>query len=463
MKRFLELFIAGCIIALTASACTKNSTGTQDAETPEETCELKLKETSMKLSPGETKMISLSAKTSSETSFKTYNWSRDVYGLSVTCDKPEMIKIDKGLVESLGPLGTAIVTIAPKNGTPVELSVTVDELSYRKVYNKDKQITAENIYLKHVCTKKWIQSFELNSKGDVYILSSLAKDPWLSIFRYSRNGELTGEMRIAYASHGTTCSLEETPEGDYIWLPTYGTKTSSNEYKRDQLFTRVKFEDGKEWSPDDEEFQLNSYYLGDFDNLLPSIDFENGQIGIRYLDLDDKQWVAVYNLKDIVDSPINQIKLAQSIKRGGESTGPVKVEEIVYMSFKAHDCSKLKPTHKFNFTTKEALGNSVVSGAGHALQGFCVADGYAYFTYGYVSNFDAGYSVYDFNGKQLVTRQLFTFLQDKENLKKHGIASKKFEPEGVRVKNGRMYLGAGVYLDDTPQGQGLETVLILPN
>ena len=96
MKRFLELFIAGCIIALTASACTKNSTGTQDAETPEETCELKLKETSMKLSPGETKMISLSAKTSSETSFKTYNWSRDIYGLSVTCDKPEMIKIDKG-------------------------------------------------------------------------------------------------------------------------------------------------------------------------------------------------------------------------------------------------------------------------------------------------------------------------------------------------------------------------------
>ena len=40
---------------------------------------------------------------------------------------------------------------------------------------------------------------------------------------------------------------------------------------------------------------------------------------------------------------------------------------------------------------------------------------------------------------------------DKENLKKHGIASKKFEPEGVRVKNGRMYLGAGEYLDDTPQ------------
>ena len=63
----------------------------------------------------------------------------------------------------------------------------------------------------------------------------------------------------------------------------------------------------------------------------------------------------------------------------------------------------------------------------------------------------------------MVTRQLFTFLQDKENLKKHGIASKKFEPEGVRVKNGRMYLGAGVYLDDTPQGQGLETVLVLPN
>ena len=460
MKHLLRVFVASSIIAVMTSACTKNSAGTQDAETPEETCELKLKETSMKLSPGETKMISLNAKTSSETSFKTYNWSRDVYGLSVTCDKPEMIKIDKGLVESLGPLGTAIVTIAPKNGTPVELSVTVDELSYRKVYDKDKQITAENIYLKHVCTKKWIQSFELNSKGDVYILSSLAKDPWLSIFRYSRNGELTGEMRIAYASHGTTCSLEETPEGDYIWLPTYGTKTSSNEYKRDQLFTRVKFEDGKEWLPDDTELQLNSYYLGDYDNLLPSIDFKNGHIGIRYLDLNDNNWVAVYNLKDIVDSPIKQITLKQSIKRGGESNGPIKGEEIInHMSFKAHDCSAIKPLYKFSFDTKNALGNSVVTGSGHSLQGFCVDDGYAYMIYGWPENFDGGYSVYSYEGRQVVTRQLFTFLQDRENLSKHKIADTKFEPEGIRVKNGRMYLGAGVHRNN----EALETVLILPN
>lgn len=462
MKRIFLTFIYCCILTAIASACSKN-TDVPEPDSSNEACELQLSETTLKLAPGETKKIPLKAKLTSESNFKTYYWQNNVYGLKAKAADPSLISIYEGRVTSLGPIGQTEITITPENGDPVKLTVVVDYLSYRKVYNKDKQITAENIYLKHVCTKKWIQSFELNSKGDVYILSSLAKDPWLSIFRYSRNGELTGEMRIAYASHGTTCSLEETPEGDYIWLPTYGTKTSSNEYKRDQLFTRVKFENGKEWSPDDEEFQLNSYYLGDFDNLLPSIDFENGQIGIRYLDLDDKQWVAVYNLKDIVDSPINQIRLAQSIKRGGESTGPVKGEEIVYMSFKAHDCSKLKPTHKFNFTTKEALGNSVVSGAGHALQGFCVADGYAYFTYGYVSNFDAGYSVYDFNGKQLVTRQLFTFLQDKENLKKHGIASKKFEPEGVRVKNGRMYLGAGVYLDDTPQGQGLETILVLPN
>lgn len=58
-----------------------------------------------------------------------------------------------------------------------------------------------------------------------------------------------------------------------------------------------------------------------------------------------------------------------------------------------------------------------------------------------------------------MTRQLFTFLQDRENLIKHKIADTKFEPEGIRVKNGRMYLGAGVHRNN----EALETVLILPN
>lgn len=458
MFKYLRISVLILVPAL-MSACD-NDENISDLDNSSEACELQLKETTMNLTPGETKKIPLTAKAASETYFKVYNWQKDIYQLTVTCDNPEIIKIDDGFVESLGPLGETVVTITPKKGESVKFSVVVDDLSYRKVYNINKPLTADNIFLAHVCTNKWIQSFEFNSRGDVYVLSTVKNDPWLSVFRYTRNGEKTGEMRLAYASHATTCSLEETPDGDYIWLPTYGTKNSSNEYKRDQLFSRVKFEDGKEWLPDDPELQLNSYYLGDYDNLLPSIDFKNGHIGIRYMDLDDNHWVAVYDLKEIADSPINRITLKQSIKRGGESTGPIKGEEIVNnMSFNAHDCSAVKPLYRFRFNTEDALGNSVVSGAGHALQGFCIDDGYAYITYGWPVNFDGGYSVYDYSGKQVVIRQRFPFLLDRENLRKLKIADTKFEPEGVRVKNGRMYLGAGVHLNN----EALETILILPN
>lgn len=442
-------------------ACNKNN----DLEGPGDAaaaCSLQFENTSLYLGPGEEAPLQLKAKALFDATYKLYDWSADPYGVVITCDNPELVSVTDGIVKSLGPKGQTILTATPGNGMPVSMNIIVEDTGYN-VYDKDKPFTAEHIFFPNVCTRKWIQSFEFNSKGDVYILSTLPNDPWFSIFRYNKNGELTGEMQIAYASHGTTCSLEEAEDGDYIWLPTYGTKTTSKEYKRDQLFSRVKFENGKKLTPDDVELQKNSYYMGDYDNFLPSIDFKNGLIGIRYITLDNKQWVAVYNLEDVVNSPIKKITLKQSIKRGGESSGPIKAEETVSgMSFEAHDFSEAKPLFKFSFTAAAAVGNSFVTGSSHAIQGFCIADGYAYFMYGYGENFDGGYSVFDFYGRQVVTRQHFTFLNDRDNLSKLGVAETIFEPEGIRVKDGRMYIGAGVHLKSTAGKDGLETILVLP-
>jgi len=449
-----------CAAGTVLVSCNKND-DSGNSDTLGTACTLKFENASMYLSPGEERPISLLAKELFDASFKSYDWTEDKYGVTLTVENTELLSISGSTIKSLGPKGNTTVTATPRNGLPVTMNVFVEETGYN-VYDKDKPFTAENIFLPSVCTHKWIQSFEFNSKGDIYILSTIANDPWLSIFRYNKSGEKTGEMRLAYASHATTCSLEETEDGDYFWLPTYGTKGTDGNYKRDQLFSRVKFENGRAWSPDEAEFQKNTFYMGEYDNFLPSVDVKNGLIGIRHITLDNKQWVSVYKLEDVMNAPLKPITLKQSITRGGESTGPITTEEtIAHMSFTAHNFSGVKPLFSFNFTQAEAIGVSFVTGSSHAVQGFCIADGYAYFMYGFGENFDGGYSVYDFNGNILVKQQHFTFLDDRDNLSKLGVAEKIFEPEGIRVKDGRMYIGAGVRMNSTV-GDGLETILVLP-
>ena len=141
MKRIFLTFIYCCILATVASACSKN-TDVPEPDSSNEACELQLIETTLKLAPGETKKIPLKAKLTSESNFKTYYWQNNVYGLKAKAADPSLISINEGRVTSLGPIGQTEITITPENGDPVKLTVVVDYLSYRKVYNKDMQITA---------------------------------------------------------------------------------------------------------------------------------------------------------------------------------------------------------------------------------------------------------------------------------------------------------------------------------
>ena len=108
-------------------------------------------------------------------------------------------------------------------------------------------------------------------------------------------------------------------------------------------------------------------------------------------------------------------------------------------SVKAHDLSKLTPLGKFSWDRKVYCG--VSNGSTNAVQGFCIYDSKAYILSGYKNDAYSTISIADIGGSWLATRSPVGVSSNKQKLMDLDLSGDgTWEPEGVQIHFGRMYL-----------------------
>lgn len=452
MKRILLL----TALALSVISCNKEN----EPQQPQGTVSYKFAMDPIVITAGEETPVTVLVKRPGTLKFEEYDWEKDEESITLTSGNTSVLEVKgKNVLVGLKPDTETKLTMVA--GT-LRKTATVKIQSDGCILNPNAGLTADDVFRKGLKPDASMQSFDFDSKGNMYTIG--AKAPYLIVTKFDASGKIIGTMRLTFFGHGTSCAIEEAADGDYIWVPSFASQDAAKAYKGDRMISRIKFQDGKTWSTDDEEVQKNSWYIGDYTALCPSVDFESGLLGIQYAS-DHKndgcdaggKWVRIYDLKDVMAAPMADISLRQ-ITRGGEAGGPVSKVETIYMKFKAHDLTKTEPEYKFTYNQEATYGRTVDGASIRALQGFCIGSGRAWFLAGYGPNRDGAYSSYRYSGEKDRLLVHFGCIDDASNLLALGLAQINYEPEGIQVKGRRMYVG----FNGKPSGTSVASILRIP-
>ena len=147
----------------------------------------------------------------------------------------------------------------------------------------------------------------------------------LNIFKndFAKNGK---PMIFYAAGHGQNLSVENTGGKDYLWFSNYGNlicddnnTTCTDGYKQSQTISRVLFEEGKQMYPSD---ATEHYYYKDKDgdyyySFEPALDTKNNKFAFRaYYHKDGKTYVRIYHLSKVkaIANSAEKVKLPYAIK-----------------------------------------------------------------------------------------------------------------------------------------------------
>ena len=343
--------------------------------------------------------------------------------------------------------GSTTVT-ATAAGISATIPVTVK--SGESTTGIDAPFTSSNIYSmgQYLPANTVIQGFDILKDGTIYYmqiagnyahrLTVIAAQPNKSGFE-TVNSET---MSLDYFGHGTNYAIEETDDGLYIWAGCYASKNTDNgQYWNSQTIARVKFEAGKRVRASE---CTEQFYMGPFKELHPAIDVENDVLAINYPTSHptEPRRFRMYRLSEAMALPLSIVTL-QSLTYGGGAADDPQVTETpkVYV----RDLRKLTPLGEFGIPN-QSLAETPDDVSYYAWQGFEVHDGLIYYFEGEGKNDgtpSAAYvTIYDFTGDIVERRSPVTAASDLESLASLGItASGYMEAEGIKVRNGKLYLG----------------------
>lgn len=238
-------------------------------------------------------------------------------------------------------------------------------------------------------------------------------------------------MHLKYFGHGDNCFVERCSDGDYLWVPNYGTLESgqTDRYTDSQVLSRVRFQNARTMLPEDSD---DNYIMPGARRIIAAYDEDNGNIGIWFRDAAGKAWFYIYNLEKLKEAPSEDIRL--SFDRRYAS--PVVTDRPVV---RARDLSKLPPLMKFAMPL-----NNVPQGYDfhHGKIWFFQGDGAESDEVAAGTNANwARVSLIDMAPKVL-ERADVPWVADLSLLDSEGITNLGyFEPEGIKVKDGVLYLG----------------------
>lgn len=312
-----------------------------------------------------------------------------------------------------------------------------------------------NIYCRNQCLpgNYVIQGFSLDSDGSVWLTNTGPRD---KIVLTHVNPDASADIKkdnLGYMvfncfGHGTNTAVEEVGDDRYFWVGTYGSSNKDGFYWTEKLVGRVKFQPGDTITPDKcDEY----YYIGEYDNMHPSIDKENDLLTINYSDVVNGSFrcFAVYKLSEARNAPMRDVTITcTDAFKSGDKRSLNKTEVKVAV----RDLTQLKPVARPKFL-KSGYGKP--GDKYYAWQGYDVHGDRLYYMDGQarldgdpqdaLSGHSKAYmTVFDLEGNVIEPRAEVAIIDNAPDLEKYGLSYyKSMESEGVKVTDDSVYLGFG--------------------
>lgn len=364
---------------------------------------------------------------------REYDFSANEHGIKFTSSSPDVLSVSAaGIIKGLSE-GTSTVTMSSgRLKVTGEMTVTVEKGqdspgSY--TFNQDltQPLTADMIMVPLGFQSTTIQGLDIDKRG-VYYMSWETADAMRVRAMTSDGTPVGSDMVLPSGGHGDGFSIEYDADKVYFW--TSGTMADHSEnggYSGGKangsdvrLICRHEFKAGATEYAED---AVECFYLNDNGCRIVDVDTEHDVMACWTYDGGD--YIYVYKLSEIRNAKKVTTKVTRTHNQG--------------KSVEAYNLNTITPMAKFAWKRKGVTTGDTNSGA---VQGLCVYDDKIYVVSGAKNDDAALISVLDFNGNILQKLVKLGVTVDKQQLIKLNLSSDgTFEPEGVHIHKGKMYLG----------------------
>lgn len=448
MKNILY-YLLGMAIFMTSCSKSDSEPGPDPVPDPEIKSVVSTR-TSLSLNIGDERQLDFKAKMSDGTE-EDYDMSKNILEIELSSLNPQIVEVDAlGKIRALDS-GTTSIQGKSLLREDITLSVKIT-VNAPKLYDLSRKFSSDMKVGTFHAGGYDSQCFDIDSKGNIYFAfsKSVGQRGYLGIMRMSPSGETSQEMILYYAYHGTSFSIEEVGNDVYIWNSTFGTKSSDGTYGNSQMFCRIKFEPGKEYTPED--IAEKCFYRSDIANVNVSRDRKSGRIAVQFTQSvteGGKSYthrVDIFSADALLSAPLKQVT-TKTMTRGGDWKGPLTTERSETSTVTAHDLTSIKPEATFRYINKEVYGegkdSSGKSGV-KSFQGFCFFDGYVYVASDrnrYTR--DATLTKLSLDGKLVHGPTHMTFVDDIDAIRKCGLVGSDtyLEVEGIQIVDNSLHIG----------------------
>lgn len=330
----------------------------------------------------------------------------------------------------------------------------------------DANIFSRNTYLPENTA---MQGFNLDSDGRIWYTQLSAAHHerlyWVPARPNPGTAVLnarTDYMTLTYFGHGTNTALEESGDDRYLWVGAYGVCNAQGMYWNEKLVGRVKYVKGATVKTSEcDEY----YYIGDYNDLHPSIDAENDLLTINYGDRNNSAYrcFVVYRLSEAKKAPMSNVTI--TCTDGFRTDRPASTAQVSVI-VRCRDLTALTPVARPRFL-KTGYGPS--GSKYYDWQGYDVHKDRLYYSEGqskyslygtfYDGNSYAFVTVFDLDGKVVEQRTPVAIVSDQAKLAQIGVSVfASLEAEGIKARGGKLYVGytaRGITAENTNHYQNI--------
>lgn len=334
----------------------------------------------------------------------------------------------KGVSEGMAEIGMTS-SKAKVSGT---LSVTVKKKDSPAPsgFSQDltQPLTSDMVYLP-LGLQTGMQGLDIDSRGGCYM--STEENNTMTVCALNKDGsKIGGSMVLPSGGHGDGFSIEYGADEVYFWTSgTLGDHGENGGYAGGKatgsdvrLICRHKFKAGvTEYA----EEAAECFYLNDNGCRIVDVDTEHDVMACWTYE-NSSDYMYVYKFSSIRTAK----KITKTVSRSSHNPGK---------TVSVYDLNTITPIAKFPWKRKGVTTGDTNSGA---VQGLCVYDDRIYVNSGAKNDEATLISVMDFKGNILQQLVKLGVSVDKQQLIKLNLSSDgTFEPEGMHIHQGQMYLG----------------------
>ena len=361
-----------------------------------------------------------------------YDFVTNPLGVTIVSSNPDVASVAVGKIKGVKAGSSVLSLSSDKIKASGQMSVTVKENggTQPSSFNQDitQPLTADMIALP-LGLQSGMQSFDVDKRGRFYMSTEDATS--MRVCALNMDGsKVGGDMILPSGGHGDGFSIEYDADEVYFWTSgTMGEHADNGGYSGGKangsdvrLICRHKFKAGATEYAED---AVERFYLNDNGARFVDIDTEHDVMALWTYE-NGSDYIYVYRPSEIRNARQMTVRVTRTSHNSGKSVTAYNLNTVKYVA-----CF---PWKRKGVTTGETNSGAV--------QGLCVYDDRIYVTSGAKNDEATLMSVMDFNGNILQKLVKVGVSADKQQLIKLNLSSDgTFEPEGLHIHGGQMYLG----------------------